>query len=143
MPGAGADKAMLLLPTEARWEKAARGEEGQTYPWGEGTASDSLANYGENVGDTTPVGNYPAGVSPYGAYDMAGNVWEWVQSEYMAYPYQAGDGREDVEITRRKVLRGGGWNFSESYARAAARYDFPPDFRYNTLGFRCVWLPGD
>jgi formylglycine-generating enzyme required for sulfatase activity len=69
--------ARRKLPTEAQWEKAARGTDGRTYPWGAGIDA-SKANYNSNIGDTSAVGSYPAGASPYGAYDMAGNVWEWV-----------------------------------------------------------------
>jgi eukaryotic-like serine/threonine-protein kinase len=70
------------LPTEAQWEKAARGTDGRMFTWGNDNLNESLLNYNKNVGDTTKVGSYEAGKSPYGAYDMIGNVWEWVADKY-------------------------------------------------------------
>ena len=102
------DGRTYSLPTASEWEKAARGEEGQTYPWGEDTASDSLANYGENVGDTTPVGHYPAGVSPYGAYDMAGIVPDGTPPSWTTYFCV-----DDCDAVAERIREQGGLVLSE------------------------------
>ncbi len=129
----------ITLPSEAQWEKAARGTDGRKYPWGNEEPTPDLCNFGKNIGDTTPVGKYsPQGDSPYGCVDMAGNVWEWTRSLYKDYPYDPTDGRESLEADTRRVLRGGALNLAADIVRCALRYYwYYPDYRYN-YGFRVV-----
>jgi formylglycine-generating enzyme required for sulfatase activity len=110
----------ITLPSEAQWEKAARGGDGRRFPWGDEDADGNRANFEETgIGHTSAVGCFPAGASPYGILDMSGNVWEWTRSlwgkdwdkPHFRYPYEAGGGREDlgagVDVLR--VLRGGAY----------------------------------
>jgi serine/threonine-protein kinase len=143
----------FVLPSEAEWEKAARGTDGQIYPWGNAAPTADLCNFDNNVRDTTPVGNYsPAGDSPYECADMAGNVWEWTRSLWgtdwsepdFGYPYDSEDGREDLEAGNGvpRVLRGGAFSGTEDDVRCASRYNRnPPHYRPRTYGFRVVVSP--
>jgi formylglycine-generating enzyme required for sulfatase activity/tRNA A-37 threonylcarbamoyl transferase component Bud32 len=131
------------LPTEAQWEKAARGptlDSGYIYAWGE-EFDPSKANTKEsNLNDTIPVGSFsPQGDSPYGASDMTGNVWEWVTDWYdSSYYTQAPPSNPPGPAAGTyKVLRGGSWLFDELYARTAFRYSLRPDYTYDFTGFRC------
>ncbi len=132
------------LPTEAEWEKAASWDESRqekyVYPWGD-SIDCTFTNYwgqdGGCAGETTKVGSYPEGASPYGVLDMAGDAWEWVSSLYKPYPYEAGDGREDLASHGSRVIRGGSWVNDEYYLRSAFRDGYVPTFSVNYLGFRC------
>lgn len=136
------------LPSEAEWEFAARwqilegSEQGQalTYPWGDIGPNSNLLNFNSDVGDTTQVGQYPNGKSPYGALDMAGNVWEWVSDFYDAAYYANSPSSNPLgpDSGETRALRGGSWNNFEEGVRSANRFRFLPTVQDYFIGFRCA-----
>lgn len=128
------------LPTEAEWEKACRGASQYIWPWGNGDPNRGLANFNNNVRDTTPVGSLAAGASPYGAVDMAGNVMEWVADWYATDYYAKSSSHNPTgpEEGTMRVLRGGSYGNTSDGIRCTYRNRNLPTARLNTIGFRVV-----
>jgi formylglycine-generating enzyme required for sulfatase activity len=140
----------FCIPSEAEWEKAARGTFGNEWPWGDDFDIWRCNSLESKKYASTRVGSYaPLGDSPYGASDMAGNVWEWTRSLYMdasnksryKYPYKINDGRENEKAESSRILRGGSFNETNIKARCSYRYKMPPDYQNNDIGFRVVIIP--
>ncbi len=132
------------LPTEAEWERAARGNDRRRFPWGDDSPRCELTIYTacDRYGPAE-VGGRPDGAGPFGTQDLSGNVWEWVQDWYAPryYPADPEGAPAGPPAGRQRVLRGGSWHFGPDYIRAANRHRDDPESRTPWYGFRCAWSP--